>query len=598
MMSTMNQLPRSSVISSSILRFGVVCLLAAAIAAQSRIIKPPAQTNSNSGKRSHIATVRSSDSSEGSRVAISSDQSLNNYEAYRRGDRFYVKIPAADVPRAESVRGRGFADVKAQRSGDSTVVSFRLQPGATAHVEQRANRLDVVVSVPGGGNPSVASNRTREATRPNPSESSRKTEPNKRGNAAVASNKSGRDSNKSGTNANKNSANSNKNNNGSRTGSSPSGLNNSNSNKSNSNASTTTSQAKGTPTPNPTPSPKPSPTAKSATPSPTPKSALTNATTPVAAPQTSTPKSQGDFWSRLKERAHYWILLAQLNPIPVALGAGVLLLIIGLLLFQRRRARATRRERPAKRKKEPAEVAAANETESNLVSDAAPVVAAATVAEPEVLSELPPVVPIVAPPVSSAVDHERKERVGRVSEEAKKVFEGEQYDESIIGSNDSETRRLVGAELSSALVGRNAERRERARDAFMKHGYFDDATRDLRVSESENERAAAARRLSFVNDHEATPHLIGALGDPAPDVRRAAVEALMDLRDPAAIGPLNSLLQAESDRKVPRNLIQNAIEACATSSATEVSPPAPDYSAASIPHTAQPIETEREVIEL
>src|SRR5262249_52487506 len=78
----------------------------------------------------------------------------------RRGDRFYVKIPAADVPRAETTRGRGFADVKAQRNGESTLVSFRLQPGATAHVEQRGSKLDVVVSVPGGGTPSVASNRT------------------------------------------------------------------------------------------------------------------------------------------------------------------------------------------------------------------------------------------------------------------------------------------------------------------------------------------------------------------------------------------------------------------------------------------------------
>ena len=51
----------------------------------------------------------------------------------------------------------------------------------------------------------------------------------------------------------------------------------------------------------------------------------------------------------------------------------------------------------------------------------------------------------------------------------------------------------------------------------MKHGYFEDATRDLRVSDSENERAAAARRLSFVNDREATPHLVGALSDPFDD---------------------------------------------------------------------------------
>src|SRR5262249_2576948 len=119
-------------------------------------------------------------------------------------------------------------------------------------------------------------------------------------------------------------------------------------------------------------------------------------------------------------------------------------------------------------------------------------------------------------PVTSVNDDPRRERVNRVANEARKLFEGAGYDEAIIGSEDRDTRRLVGAELLSALVGRNDARRERAREAFMKHGYFDDATRDLRIAESDNERAAAARRLSFVHDREATPHLIGALSDPAP----------------------------------------------------------------------------------
>src|SRR5712692_10986568 len=122
---------------------------AALVAAQSRIIRPTQSNSNNSGKRQHVATLRSSDTAEGSRVAINSDQSLSDYEAYRRGDRFYVKIPAADVPRAEATRGRGFADVKVQRVADSTVISFRLQPGTTAHVEQRSNKLDVVFNAPG-----------------------------------------------------------------------------------------------------------------------------------------------------------------------------------------------------------------------------------------------------------------------------------------------------------------------------------------------------------------------------------------------------------------------------------------------------------------
>jgi HEAT repeat protein len=131
----------------------------------------------------------------------------------------------------------------------------------------------------------------------------------------------------------------------------------------------------------------------------------------------------------------------------------------------------------------------------------------------------------------------------------------------------------------------------------MEHGYFDDATRDLRVAESDNERAAAARRLSFVHDREATPHLIGALSDTSADVRRAAVEALMDLRDPAAIGPLNTLSKTENDRKVPRTLIKHAIEACATS-APETGPSAAQ-AAPGFSHPApQSFETDREVIEI
>jgi hypothetical protein len=220
---------------------------------------------------------------------------------------------------------------------------------------------------------------------------------------------------------------------------------------------------------------------------------------------------------------------------------------------------------------------------------------------------VPAVIPAaVVATTTTASDDPRRERVSRASEEAKKLFNGESYDESVIGSEDREMRRLVGAELASALVGRNADRRDRAREAFMKHGYFDDATRDLRTAESENERAAAARRLSFVQDREATPHLVGALADSSPDVRRAAVEALTDLRDPEAIAPLNSLLQTETDRKMPRNLISQAIEACATNAPGPTAPAVSESRPSAVPDFVPPVpqpappsfETEREVIEL
>jgi len=303
----------------------------------------------------------------------------------------------------------------------------------------------------------------------------------------------------------------------------------------------------------------------------------------------------------MKERGHYWLLLAQLNPIPVAIGAALLILIIGLLLVQRRRAKSTRRLKPLSARSTKSEpVVAKPQPPADAkprINFATPVAAAPVVSAAQEVSAPRPVVTPAVDQAPSLVEDARRERVNQVTVEATKLFDGARYNEAIIGSEDRDTRRLVGAELLSALVGRNVQRRERAREAFMKHGYFDDATRDLRVAESDSERAAAARRLSFVHDREATPHLIGALNDPAPDVRRASVEALMDLRDPTAIGPLNSLLQTESDRKVPRTLIKHAIEACATSAPEAV--PAARTASETFPAPARhSFETDREVIEL
>ncbi|HEX9424813.1 MAG TPA: hypothetical protein VF899_16360 [Pyrinomonadaceae bacterium] len=97
-----------------------------------------------------ITAMQVGAAAEGARVTIVSDSALNDYEAFRRGDRFYVKIPSAEftsaVPR---LRADGFEDVQGQKVGDSVIVSFKLQPGASARVDQRSNRLDVVFSAPG-----------------------------------------------------------------------------------------------------------------------------------------------------------------------------------------------------------------------------------------------------------------------------------------------------------------------------------------------------------------------------------------------------------------------------------------------------------------
>ena len=584
------------------------------VAAQSRIIRPQSQpTTSASARRQHTAVLRASDSPDGSRVALSSDQSLNDYEAYRRGDRFYVKIPQSEVPRAETVRGRGFADVKAQKTGSSTVLSFRLQPGATAHVEQRGNKLDVVFTVPGGrtlsasnGGPNARSNAEPEANRRSASQKNAATQTGNQKASPTASNKNSAARN-SATSSPLDVKSSKAISNSSKAGDSGASPKTSVSNPNATPESlTSTATPESKPSATPESSPRPSATAKPSA-SVAQKGSTAAASSP-ATQSTSTPErsdgtSQG--LTSLKERMRYWILFAQLNPEAVAIGLGLLLLLIALLILQRRRARGTRRARSAKpesRTEKPASETVPTVKPAEVKSDAVSTAAVSGVAAAVMAAGTPavkePKPEVVATPKVAAADGVRRERVSLVAEQAKKVLAGGEYDQSIIGAPDRETRQLVGAELLTGLVGRDAVRRERAREAFMKHGYFDDATRDLRVAESANERAAAARRLSFVHDREATPHLIGALHDASPDVRRAAVEALMDLRDPSAIGALNNLMQTENDRKVPRTLIKHAIDACATSAPESAPPGVSSFVPATAPEPSLPVEHEREVIEL
>ena len=102
-----------------------------------------------SRNQKRITSIQVGEVSEGSRVTVVSDSALNDYEAFRRGDRFYVRIPLAEFTSGQPhFRGDGFEDVQVQKVGDSVVVSFKLQPGATARVDQHSNRLEVVFSAP------------------------------------------------------------------------------------------------------------------------------------------------------------------------------------------------------------------------------------------------------------------------------------------------------------------------------------------------------------------------------------------------------------------------------------------------------------------
>jgi HEAT repeat protein len=286
--------------------------------------------------------------------------------------------------------------------------------------------------------------------------------------------------------------------------------------------------------------------------------------------------------------------MARLNWIPIAIGLSVALLLIAIALS--RRARARRRKdivslpRKLKHKDEPAVKATPITTEPRMeqLSEMKQVSTPQPASAPDLAGSVVNL-PVSQPKPRTEVD------VASAQAEASHILAGSKAEAA--GTADTSAREVIATELLSALAGRNPERRERARDAFIQSGYFDDATRDLRVAEAPAERASAARKLALVRDFEATPHLVASLDDEAPEVRRAAVEALADLRDPAAIAPLNELLRTERDRKLPQSVIRHAIEACAT--VQQPTTPMPDMNGfAPTNLTSATIEPDREVIEI
>jgi HEAT repeat protein len=513
-----------------ILACGVVLLGGVEVGAQTTQPTPTV-------RRPHVATMRTADSSDGSRVSLTSDQSMGDYEAYRSGDRFYVRIPSTEVSGGRVGRGRGFEDAKVQRNGADTLLSFRLQPGATARVEQRSNQLEVVFRAAGA--PTVSSSlpgpERDSPTGSEPAQTSRSARLNSPARPDALS------SPKSVTNA--------------------------------------ANTAKSTPSPTPARA-----NSSAATQSSQPHSAASSASASPANQTNQTPEAG----LNLKARLRYLMLLARLNPLPLLIGL-VVLALIALWFFQRRQAKGIRRVRP-KKKRIKATIPAVDAAEQEALP---PVVAAeplATTTTGDTGQTLP--------------NGDQDTRVLRVSEEVKRVLSGQDYDQSVIADGDAATRKLVAAELLSALASRNGARHDRAREIFINHGYFEDATRDLRIADSPAERAAAARRLSFVRDREATPHLAAALQDSAPEVRRAAVEALLDQGDPGAVAPLNELMRVETDRDVPNTLIRRAIDACTPTNhepETEPSvtmPPVESFATTPEEFTSEPDESEREVIEI
>ncbi len=579
-----------------------------------------AQQNDNTAAKppaKKIAGMSSSDAPSGSKVTIISDGALNDYSAYRSGDRFYVVIPQANAKGVGGVRGRGFEGAQVTRQGQDVVMSFKLQPGASAHVNQKFNRLVVQFNAADVGAQTPLKKINQQTAQPTPDTRAKPT----RTPVELAGAPTPTPAVRPTLNPNKQTV-----------GALPPGV---------------------VPTAlvSPTALAQTSPTPTVPTPSVAPT--VTPAATPVQVAQLQPPPA-----------APVVATNAPASGAPVSLGTTVLrnwpLLLIalivlaglGLFVFARggegpaelppavEPARQKETPKSALAAKEPAPVATTAAIVPPVVTPpvvaplgvAPPVVAAPPVAVPPPVSAAP-VAKVTTPPKSKKAKRSAQKREAAAAKaaelaaakaeaaksqeasapatvepstatgitgaiiaaagahalmhesaptavdaesalaETKKLLAGGDYDEAVINTQDAGVRQLIASELLTALATeRERAYGERARAAFIKYGYFADVARDLRAAAAVAQRSSAARTLGLVGDHAATQHLIAALEDPAAEVRRASVEALTELQYPAAVAPLEALRWRETSGQLPRQLIQTAIEMCAAAAPASVAP--------------------------
>jgi HEAT repeat protein len=677
-----------------------------------------AQASQNDNRPKHVFIGHGSDTASGSRMTVTSDNPLNDYRAYRSGDRFYVELPNANADTSARASGHGFSDMQVQRRGKSVVLSYRIQPGAKPHVEQRFNRLEVVFDAPEGaqgnqGNNGAANNSANrtasnaaENRTPNASEQSagqtQPAQPNP--NSAAADRRAATQAETAGQTQAANAGQTQAGNAGqtqaanagqagvvapsSPTGEQPAGAEQSASNT----ASASAEQ---------TPSASPAPAGEQQLAQSQPPSQIGSITANDRNAGAQSGTSFGTFLLRNWELslvialaiAGFGLLLAsrrsttaapatleeaglttqtpedsrapglQTAPASAELGrAGVngtgadaskaaevipfvaaSALVGGAVVEEKEEAAVEGAEKSEAAPTVAETLPTAAESATTVVESGATIaepstttgessntlvesqaaetpVAESSVAEPSAVepstagavAERHPVgeslaeaaAEVAAVEAASVVAHEVVgEKTGpeataevaagsaaessaaavteiapaappeqeRVEAETRRLLEGGDYDRTVISTTDPLARQLIAAELLSALSGRNAERRERARAAFNEHGYFDELARDLHMAEAPAERAAAARFLALSGERAASPHLIAALEDESSDVRRAAVEALGALRDPSAVKPLERLLESESGwrNRVPSRVIRHALETCREAAAEE-----------------------------
>ena len=127
------------------------------------------------------------------------------------------------------------------------------------------------------------------------------------------------------------------------------------------------------------------------------------------------------------------------------------------------------------------------------------------------------------------------------------------------------------------------------RQVFIDQGGLDVVLRDLRSSDSAEARAVAVRTLGVVGSPLTTAHLIAALFDPSPEVRRAAAEVLNQVRDPAvSIGSLHAFFGTDLNLNQSAPPIESQVVEGATQALIQVDNSLADVPPSTVAHLQSP----------
>lgn len=476
----------------------------------------------NAARRPDIAKLQASDSPEGSRVALIAGQSLNDYEAYRRGDRFYVRIPAADVPHAEDLRARAFTDVKVEQTADATFVIFHLWPGVTARVEQWGRKLEIVFTVSrprfAGSTPvGPAGIRKNRRSTSIPTDSKRDL------NAGTIRSKTTIPTSKVANSARRAA------------------------NQVSEDHRTSTIVLPAAPRARASSETEPSSVKSSQTsqlavsslvPEPETRSPAAAATAPASRAEISS-------WDNLKRHARYWVRITQLNPVPVGVGVAILLLFLGFVFLQRR---GTRRS-----------LCVGSLTQSYLpegLGKSRPAFETADFAQ---------CAPAAETPQTESNSRGRAFGAPGTGQVIDKLVLDNAHRADVMDSRSPEDRKAIEASLINLITADiEPEDRRRARAALEEYGFVARHCATLLTGRDGWERASAARTLAQIGSQSSLPFLIEALHDDDSIVRNQAVASLASLKDPAAIGALLEAARTHPD--VPASLLSETLSACSVDS--------------------------------